>query len=53
MDVKTIAYIIYLFMMAIHGVVLAKAKISFADLKYWILVFIPVIAYLCGYVRGG
>lgn len=53
MDTKTIAYIVYLIAMFIYGFVMAKADLAFVNWQYWVLMLLIIVAYMCGYVRGG
>ncbi len=53
MNAKHIMYIVYLFMIFINGVVLGSAGITLRNWQYWIIAFVPIVTYLCGYARGG
>lgn len=53
MEPKTIAYAVYLLIMALSGLVLSITSNGFNKWQYWVITFCLVGCYLCGRVTGG
>lgn len=52
MDSKSIAYAVYLLIMALSGLVLGITSNGFNTWQYWVITFCLVGCYWCGRVMG-
>lgn len=52
MEAKHIANIVYIFLMALNGFVLATANVRVTNWQYWVITFVIIGVYICGIFRG-
>lgn len=53
MNIKQIAYVIYILMMFINGLILNTTGLTLRDWQSWAIPVTTVVVYLCGTIRGG
>lgn len=50
---NTYAYVIYILALLSFGFVMRAADIEPRSWQWWVLIFIMLIIYTCGYILGG